>query len=508
MAMEHNLARLAEQSYERHGDRESLFFGGRWYRSGDMNRKSNRLSAGLVKLGIKPGDRVVVLMPNSPDVGVCYVALWRAGAVATPAMFLLTDIEVRHIVESSEAVAIITAPELMDKAKAATTGLDCVKWLISTGPTEEGVVSLADLELDGPSTIVNRDATDLAALMFTGGTTGRAKGVMLSHENLWFCGKASYDSSYQPGVNRSLVPLPLAHSFGLIVTVVGMHSVEPGVAVLQSWFDPTDFLQAIQEHKLQGAPVVPSMLQILLMMPLENYDLSSLKYLVCGAAPLAAEVAKEIERRIPSVEVREGYGCTESGAVVSTNPPGKRRLGSVGLPLQGYEVRIVDNDDVDVPRGESGEVIVRSKGVMLGYWKSPDVTADTLKDGWLHTGDIGKLDEDGYLYIVDRKKDLVIRGGFNVFPRDVEDALLEHPSVAAAGVVGKPDQKLGEEVVAFVSLKTGEAVSEQDLIEFAKSKVGAHKYPREVHVVDLIPLTPVGKVDRKSLRKLVTPPPS
>lgn len=506
MAGEHNLARLAETSFERLGDRDSLFFDGRWYRAGEMHERSARLGAGFVRLGIKAGDRVVVLMPNSPDVGTCYIALWRAGAVITPAMFLLTDSEIRHMVESSEAVAVITAPELMAKARAATDGVASVKWIVSTGPAEDGVTSLSELDSDQPGSIVARGDDDLAALMFTGGTTGRSKGVMLTHENLWFCGKSSYDTGYQPGINRTLVPLPLSHAFGLIVTVVGMHSVEPGFSVLQSWFDPANFLQAVQDHKIQGAPVVPSMVQILLMMPLESYDLSSLRFLACGAAPLSKEVALELERRVPNVEIREGYGATESGAVISTSPPGRRRLGSVGLPINGYQVRIVDESDHDLPRGEPGEVLCKSKGVMKGYWKSPELTAEVLRDGWLHTGDIGRLDDDGYLYIVDRKKDLVIRGGFNVFPRDVEDAMLEHPAVAAAGVVGRPDKTLGEEVVAFVSLRPGVAATEQELIDFAKTKLGAHKYPREVHVVDVIPLTPVGKVDRKSLRKRVQAP--
>jgi long-chain acyl-CoA synthetase len=340
--------------------------------------------------------------------------------------------------------------------------------------------------------------------MYTGGTTGRSKGVVLTHENLWYCGHSSWEASYEPGVNRTLVPLPLAHSFGLIVTVVGMHSPEEGLAVLQRWFDPTGFLRLAQEHRVQVATVVPSMIQMLLQQPLEEYDLSALRYLVSGAAPLAPEVVHEIERRIPGVVVREGYGLTESGAVISTNPPRARRLGSVGKVIPGYEVRIVDDADRDVPSGEPGEIICRARGVMQGYWRAPELTAEVLRGGWLHTGDVGRFDEDGYLYILDRKKDLVIRGGFNVFPRDVEDALLEHPAVGAAAVIGRPDPRLGEEVVAFVSLRNGSSATPDQLIEFARERVGRHKYPREVHIVDAVPLTPVGKVDRKALRRVLS----
>ncbi|HEY3194443.1 MAG TPA: AMP-binding protein [Candidatus Dormibacteraeota bacterium] len=218
-------------------------------------------------------------------------------------------------------------------------------------------------------------------------------------------------------------------------------------------------------------------------------------------APLPLEAVREIERCAPGLEVREGYGCTESGAVISSTPPGRRKLGSVGLPLPGYEVRILDEMDQDVPLGERGEICCRAPGVMLGYWDAPETTADTLRGGWLHTGDIGYLDEDGYLWVVDRKKDLIIRGGFNVFPRDVEETLVAHPAVAMAGVVGRADSLHGEEVVAFVALRPGSSAGADELVEFARSHLSAYKYPREVHVLDDLPLTPVGKVDRKALRQ-------
>jgi long-chain acyl-CoA synthetase len=324
---------------------------------------------------------------------------------------------------------------------------------------------------------------------------------MLSHENLWRCGKASQESSRIPGVTRHVVPLPLSHAFGLIVTIVGLHAVDPNSSVLMRWFDPTAFLDVVERHRVQSGVVVPSMLQMLLAQPLEDHDLSSLRYLVSGAAPLPPDAVREIERRVPGLEVREGYGCTESGAVISSTPAGRRKLGSVGPPLPGYEVRILDEDDRQVPVGERGEICCRAPGVMLGYWNAPETTAETLRGGWLHTGDIGRLDEDGYLWVVDRKKDLIIRSGFNVFPRDVEETLVEHPAVAMAGVVGRPDQLHGEEVVAFVSLRPGASASGEELIGFARTRLSAYKYPREVHVLDDLPLTPVGKVDRKALRQ-------
>jgi long-chain acyl-CoA synthetase len=242
------------------------------------------------------------------------------------------------------------------------------------------------------------------------------------------------------------------------------------------------------------------MIQLLLLQPLEDYDLSDLRYLASGGAALAAEVAQELQRRVPSVEVREGYGLTETAGLVSTTRPGRGRLGSVGEPVDGVEVHIVDERGAELPPGEIGEICCRSPLVMAGYWRAPDLTAEVTRGGWLHTGDLGLLDAEGHLHVVDRKKDLIIRGGFNVFPRDVEDALLEHPAVSEAGVVGRADERLGEEVVAFVALRR--EVDHEELAAWARSRIGAHKYPREIHVLPSLPLTPVGKVDRKALRAL------
>ncbi len=499
----HNLAVLNEQGWERFGDREALYFEGRWYGTGELRDRAHRMARGFTELGIEPGDRVVVMMSNCPEVGLCYAALWRAGAVITPAIFLLQAEDLRHILTHSEAKAIVTTPEFLETVKTATEGVDTLKFILSGGEETNGILALSSLEDAEPADIVPRDDDELAALMYTGGTTGRAKGVMITHENLWRAGKAGHDASHIPGINRTIVPLPLSHSYGLLVTVVGAHAEEPGVAALQRWFDPANFLELIQEHGIQVAATVPSMLQMLLAMPLEDYDLTSLKYVVSGASPLAAEVVHEFERRVPGVQIREGYGLTETTALVSTTPPDQRKLGAVGKPVPGCDVRIVDDEGNDVPAGEPGEIICRSKMIMQGYWKSEDATADAIRDGWFYTGDIGKVDEEGYLWILDRKKDLIIRGGFNVYPRDIEDVLVQHPAVAIAGVVGKPDPVKGEEVVAFAQLSPGQEVTEDELIEFAKGKLGRYKYPREVKIVESVPLTPVFKIDRKKLRTLL-----
>jgi long-chain acyl-CoA synthetase len=504
---QYHLGRLTEQSFERRGDYPALLFEGRWHTSGELFSRAQRLAAGFAELGIGPGDRVVVTMANCPEVALTYQALWLAGAVVTPAMFLLPAPDLRHVIADAGASAVVTTPEFVAKVIEATEGLDHVHTLICTETGEDGFMPLAALEQAQPRAIVPRADDDLAALLYTGGTTGRAKGVMLSHANLYFSGSAAHQAAHVPGVNRALTTLPLSHAYGLLVTIAAMHSPERGISVLLRWFDPAAFLELIGEHQLQLSAVVPTMLQILLAAPLEDYSLSSLRYVTSGGAPLPPEVEQEFCRRVPSVSIRQGYGLTETAALISTNPVGAEKHGSVGRPVPKTEIEIRDDEGRVLGAGEAGEVCCRSPGVMQGYWHAPEATQATLQGGWLHTGDIGYLDDEGYLFIVDRKKDLIIRGGFNVYPRDVEDALVEHPAVSMAAVVGRPSARHGEEVVAFVSLAAGAEIAPDELIEWARNRIGGYKYPREVHVVDAIPSPPWARsIARRSAAGSSSPP--
>lgn len=327
---ERNLARLAERSLEVRGDYPALWFEDRWHGSGELLARPQRLAAGFTQLGVTPGDRVVVTMANCPEVGITYQALWRAGAVVTPATFRLPADALRHVIADAEACAVVTTPEFVSKVTEAIRGLDHVRFVICTEGGADGVRTLAALEATDPGPIVARADDDLAALLFTGGTTGRAKGVMLSHANLHFTGRSAHDAARVPNVNRALTTLPLSHSYGLLVTIAAMHSAERGISVLLRWFDPTAFLTLIDEHDLQLSAVVPTMLQILLAAPLESYDLSSLNYLSSGGAPLAPEVEEKFCRRVPSVAIRQGYGLTETAALIATNPAGAVRSRSVG----------------------------------------------------------------------------------------------------------------------------------------------------------------------------------
>jgi long-chain acyl-CoA synthetase len=506
-----SLQRLAERSWERTAAGSQLYYEDQHWTGAQLADRSRRLAGGLRAAGLRPGERVVVCMANCPEVGVSYHAIWRAGAVATPVLFLLSEDELRHVLSDSGAVLAITTPEFLPKVAAAAAGLDTVRGIVLAGDRPASsentanqaggppLLALAELESADPAELIDSDSSELAALLYTGGTTGRSKGVMIPHDALSASAWAATATSYDPGNTTALLALPLSHVYGLMVSVMSLHTPEPGTTVLMRWFDPAGWLKLVQQHRVNVSPLVPSMLQMLLQQPLEDFDLSSLSRLNSGAAPLPGQVTEDFERRLPGVEIAEGYGCTETAAIIATTPVGQARRGSVGRPAPGIEVRIELPDGSEAADGEDGEICVRGPMVMAGYWNAPTETAQTLRGGWLHTGDVGRL-VDGYLYIVDRIKDLIIRGGYNVYPRDVEDVLVQHPDVVAAAVVGRPDVKYGEEVVAFVQLGAGATAEPADLVAFAKEHLSAVKYPREVHVIDAIPLTSVLKTDRKRLR--------
>jgi len=504
---EENLARQAELTLDRQGDYDALFYEGQWHSSGSLADRAARFATGLADLGVRPGDRLVVLMANCPEVLITYRAAWRAGTVVTPLIFLASEDELRNALVDSGAVGVVTTAEFLPKVAAALDGAPAVRFVVVPGAAAGGLgraapgVPLLDFDQMAaaePGTITDRSGTDLAALLFTGGTTGRSKGVPLTHANLFWCGRAANEISVLTNVVTSVLPLPLAHAYGLLVSCGELHRTEGARTVLMRWFDPAGWVKLAGQHRAQGSALVPSMIQMLLGQPLEEAGLSELTTVVSGASPLPDEVRREFEARVPSALIYEGYGCTEAASFISANPLGARRAGSVGLPAPGCEVSIRDENGRTLLASQDGEICVRSPGVMTGYWNSQDTAV--LADGWLHTGDIGRLDADGYLYVVDRKKDLIIRGGFNVYPRDVEEVLAAHPAVAQAGVVGRPDARLGEEVVAFVSPRSGAEVTAADLTQHARQHLAAHKCPRQITIVPAVPLTSVGKLDRKKLR--------
>jgi long-chain acyl-CoA synthetase len=516
--MDENLAAQAELAVERQGVYDQLLYDGQWHTNGELADRAARLATGFTGLGVRPGDRLLVLMANCPEVMITYTAAWRAGAVVTPLIFLVSEDELGHALADSGAVGIVTTVEFLPKVAGALKAAPDVRFVIVPGaaganvpPTAAPgvpVLDFAQIAATEPGSITSRSGTDLAALLYTGGTTGRSKGVPLTHAGLYWCGSAAHESSVRANVVRSVLPLPLAHAYGLLVLCGGMHRTDQPQTILMRWFDPAGWLKLAQEHRVHGSALVPSMIQMLLGQPLEQADLSELKAISSGAAPLAEDVRREFEARVPTATVYEGYGCTEAATFISSNPMDARRVGSVGLPVPGCEVTIHDDAGETLPAGEDGEICVRSPGVMTGYWHTQDSSATVLAGGWLHTGDIGHLDDDGYLYVVDRKKDLILRGGFNVYPRDIEEVLVAHPAVAQAGVVGRPDARLGEEIVAFVSLRPDAHATADELTEYARQHLAANKYPRQIKIVAAVPLTSVGKLDRKTLRKWIADAPA
>ncbi len=490
---------LAERAEERFGDSSTLVFEGREHTTGELGAWARRVGGGLQALGVRPGDRVAVCMANCPEVLVTYQATWRIGGVVTPLLFLLSEPELRHALADSGARVVVTTPEFAPKVAAAAEGTGAT--VVVAGGAGDAV-SFADLASHDECGIASRATSEPAALLYTGGTTGRSKGVVISQDAVSAGAWASVSAGEENQLDVALVPLPLAHVFGLLVTSMSLHATRPARTVLMRWFDPTGWLELVARHRVQTSPVVPTMLRVLLQFPLESYDLGALRRLVSGSAPLPAEVVQQWNQRVPHVELDEGYGCSETFASGTVNRLGHARFGTVGQASPGMEVQIADlTTGAPAAPGEDGEIRLRSATLMSGYWNDPGATATALQDGWFHTGDVGHLDADGYLTIVDRLKDVIIRGGFNVYPRDVEEVLMTHPAVAVCAVVGRPDEDKGEEVVAFVQLLPGATVTADELVAFARERLSAVKYPRDVRVVEAVPLTSVGKLDRKALRE-------
>jgi long-chain acyl-CoA synthetase len=502
-----NLAELADRKISESGEYTALIFDDVEFTNVQMHEKSKRLAGGLKRIGIQPGDRVIVLMPNCPEVLMSYPALWRIGAIIVPVLFLLETHEITYIASDCQASAVITSHEFLYKIEEALRETPSLKHVITIEDEEHSeTVSLdkvlSDSEPD--ETIHPTQDDDLAVLLYTSGTTGRPKGVMLTHGNLYanaINGRDTAGDSDRGNIGLSV--LPLSHSYGLGLLVAGWVSDRIGKAVLLRWFDLEKVFQAIEKYKVNGMAGVPTMFLYMLHYPdADKYDTSSMEFWLVAAAPMPQEKLKEFENKFGG-EMYVGYGLTEaSPGVAVQRETVPRKQGSVGPAMANVDMRIFDEDDNELPPGEVGEVVVRGKNVMKGYFKMPEETAEALKNGWLHTGDMGYLDEDGHLYIVERKKDLIIRGGFNIFPKDIEELLYRHPAVAEAAVVGKSDELMGEEVLAYVVLKHDEKATEQELIEFCREHLAKYKCPKRVQFLDAMPKTPIGKIQKKELRKL------
>ena len=491
-----NLARLGEDSVQRYGEYVSLVFDDVEWTNVAQQRAGNRFAHALGRLGVRAGDRVLVLLPNCPEVLQTYAGILKTGAVIVPVVFLLGPGEVRHILEDSGAKVAVTTPEFVDKL-GGWAGPVVLVGAGARGP------SWADVIAGEPDafTTVERADRDLAVILYTSGTTGRPKGVALSHDNLASNARAAASLYELDRTRWGLQVLPLSHSYGL--TVMNAGNILGTKGVLLRWFNPEGVLDSIQRYRVESMSAVPAMLLYLLHYPdADRFDTSSMRVWGSGAAPLPLEIVEPFEKKFGG-RIQEGYGLTEASPVVTAHRlSGVRKLGSVGQPIPGVEVAILDDADRPLPVDEVGEICVRGPNVMQGYYGLPEETAQTLRNGWLHTGDMGRLDTDGFLFIVERKKDLIIRGGFNIYPREVEEVLYAHPAVAEAAVVSMPDPMLGEDVLAFVALKAGATADAAALIAFCQSRLAKYKCPKQVRFLDALPKTPIGKIVKKELRGL------
>ena len=489
---------------------------------GELAARVNQTAGALQSLGLGPGDHVALSCPNTPHFPMAYYAILKIGAVVVPINVLFKPREIAEMLRDSDAKAILVfegTPELPMAAMAraacdeAPTCRDLIVMTIDPAAASPiaGARTLGQIARDHPASVPTAPTApdETAVILYTSGTTGRPRGAELTHLNMTLNAIASRDMLMpvlDPGgdaVNVTLITLPLFHSTG--------QSAQMNAGVVGGWtsvllprFDPVAVLRAFEAEHVSCWVGVPTMFWALLQCARkEGLDVkrlaASLRCTVSGGAPMPQAVLEEFERTF-GVRVLEGYGLSETSPVACFNQIQRpSKPGTVGLPVASCEIAVVDDQDRPLPVGERGEVVIRGHNVMKGYYKRPDETAETLRHGWLHTGDVGVLDADGYLSIVDRKKDLILRGGMNVYPREIEDVLMTHPAVSLAAVVGVPDERLGEEIKAFIVLRPGASLAADDLIAWSRERMAAFKYPRTVEFRDALPLGPTGKVFKRGL---------
>ena len=492
-----NLATILTDSAERDRDHVALKLDDTEVSYGLLDEASARVAALLADKGLEPGDRVGIMLPNVPYFAVCYYGVLRAGCVVVPMNVLLKRREVAFYLRDPGAKLLFAWEAFGDDARAGAdeAGAECV--IVKQGDFEK---LLGDIE--PRREVVDRDPDDTAVILYTSGTTGTPKGAELTHRNLMRNCEISRDM-YDIGAEAvTLGALPLFHSFGQ-TCALNTTILAGGTLTLIPRFDPGKALEIIQRDKVNLFEGVPTMYAAMFHHDdRDQFDTSTLELCVSGGSAMPVELMRGFEEAF-GCKILEGYGLSESSPVASFNRPDReRKPGSIGIPIDGVEMKVVDDDGAEVPQGEVGEIVIRGHNVMKGYWNKPDATEETLRDGWLHTGDMAQVDEDGYFFIVDRKKDMIIRGGYNVYPREIEEVLYEHPAVMEAAVIGVHDEKLGEEVGAAVTLKDGEEASADELREFVKEQVAAYKYPRRVWFVDELPKGPTGKI----LKREIEPP--
>jgi long-chain acyl-CoA synthetase len=493
--MSENLARILTDTAAKHGDRTAFKLDDVELTYGLLDESSARIAALLQSKGLQPGDRVGLMLPNVPYFPAIYYGILRAGGTVVPMNVLLKGREVQFYLEDPEAKLLFAWHDFAEGAEkgAEEAGAECI--LVKPGEFEELVG-----EHDPVDGMADRSADDTAVILYTSGTTGKPKGAELSHANLHKnCTAAASTLGEFTEDDVALGALPLFHSFGQTCTMNACVANRATLTLLPR-FDPEKALEIIQRDEVTIFQGVPTMYNGMLHVDdREKYDTSSLRLCMSGGSAMPGELMKDFEKAFDCM-ILEGYGLSETSPVASFNHPDQeRKPGSIGTPIEGVEMKVVDDDGNEVEQGEIGEIVIKGHNVMKGYWNREEDTEEAVKDGWFHTGDMAKVDEDGYFFIVDRKKELIIRGGYNVYPREIEEVLYEHPAIQEAAVIGVEDEEMGEEVGAAVVLKKGEELDEDEIKSYVKEEVANYKYPRRVWFVDELPKGPTGKILKREI---------
>jgi long-chain acyl-CoA synthetase len=492
-----NLAGILTASAERDPDHVAIKLDDIELTYAALDGASAHIAGLLAEHGFQRGDRVGIMLPNVPYFPVVYYGVLRAGGIVVPMNVLLKKREVAYYLSDSGAKLLFAWHGFAEDAQAGAeqAGAECV--VVEPGTFEEQVGAAS------PETAVADTADDdTAVLLYTSGTTGQPKGAELTHANLTLNARGSAELFDLGSEGITLGALPLFHSFG---QTCGMNATisDGGTLTLLPRFEPAKALEIIQRDQVNVFQGVPTMYGAMLHhSDRERYDVSSVQLCSSGGSAMPVELLRSFEEAF-GCKILEGYGLSESSPVASFNHRDReRKPGSIGTPIRNVEMKIVDDDRAEVDQGEVGEIVIRGYNVMKGYWQRPEETAETIVDGWLHTGDMGRVDEDGYFYVVDRKKELIIRSGYNVYPREIEEVLYEHPAVREAAVLGVPHDEYGEEVGAAVVLKDDAEATPDELRDYVKEQVAAYKYPRVVWLVDDLPKGPTGKI----LKREISPP--
>jgi acyl-CoA synthetase (AMP-forming)/AMP-acid ligase II len=509
-----NVGKLLTKSAQTYPDKLAIAHGAKRLNYAQFNARSNRMANALYKLGLKQGDNVALLQYNYPEMLESMFACFKAGCGAVPINWRLHPKEFAFIMDHSEAKAAVLSPEFNEAILEVRDRIPNVRSLITLGHAEGELLDYEAL-LSRESnyfedTVVHPD--DLAWLFYTSGTTGLPKGAMLTHRNL-LAMTMNFYADICPGFGPDDVILhaaPLSHGSGCYA----LPNVGKGAAniILESKsFDPELIFKTIQEYRVTNMFAAPTMIKLMVDSPaVDQYDHSSLKSLNYGGAPMLVEDLKQAMSKLGPCLVQL-FGQAESPMTITYlphqdhvkegSPEQMKRLSSAGMPRTDVEVKIFDSDENELPPGETGEIVTRSDLVMKGYWRNPEATADTIKNGWLHTGDMGYLDDGGYLFIMDRSKDMIISGGENIYPREIEEVLIKHPAVREVAVIGVPDTKWGEAIKAVVSLNAGESASEEALIHFCRDHIASYKKPKTVDFVNELPKNNYGKILKRELRE-------